>query len=75
VINRAPKLPTWTARAGSRRDRQAASVFFTCDDIQETSRELSERGVTFSTPPTEMEFGWWAIFEDHEGTRDALSER
>jgi ribosomal protein S18 acetylase RimI-like enzyme len=44
-------------------------VFFTCDDIEKTHRELSERGVAFPTPPAKMEFGWWALFEDDEGTR------
>jgi hypothetical protein len=36
---------------------------------------LSERGVRFPTPPTKMDFGWWALFEDHEGTRYALGQR
>ena len=50
-------------------------VFFTCDDIQETYRELTDRGVRFPTPPTRMDFGWWAMFEDEEGTRYALGQR
>jgi predicted enzyme related to lactoylglutathione lyase len=50
-------------------------VFFTCDDIEQTHRELSERGVVFPTPPTKMEFGWWALFEDPDGTRYALGQR
>src|SRR5215208_7266207 len=50
-------------------------VFFTCADIGQTYRELSERGVEFPTPPTKMDFGWWALFEDDEGTRYALGQR
>jgi predicted enzyme related to lactoylglutathione lyase len=50
-------------------------VFFTCDDIEQTHRELSERGVAFPTPPTKMDFGWWALFEDADGTRYALGQR
>jgi lactoylglutathione lyase len=50
-------------------------VFFTCDEIQATHGELSERGVKFTTPPTKMDFGWWALFEDNEGTRYALGQR
>jgi predicted enzyme related to lactoylglutathione lyase len=50
-------------------------VFFTCGDIEQTHRELSERGVHFPTPPTKMDFGWWAQFEDEEGTRYALGQR
>jgi hypothetical protein len=33
-------------------------VVLTCDDIEQTDRELSGRGVTFPTPPTRMDFGW-----------------
>ena len=50
-------------------------VFFTCDDIQRTHQELTARGVSFPTPPTQMPFGWWALFEDDEGTRYALQQR
>ena len=56
-------------------DLPHSPVFFTCDDIEQTHRELSKRGVRFPTPPTRMEFGWWSLFEDHEGTRYALSQR
>jgi lactoylglutathione lyase len=55
--------------------RPSSPVFFTCDDILETYRELCDRGVRFSTPPTEMSFGWWSAFEDDEGTRYALHQR
>ena len=49
-------------------------VFFTCDDIEATHRELSERGVPFPAPPQRMHFGWWALFEDPDGTRYALGQ-
>lgn len=52
-----------------------SNVFFACEDIQRTYRELSARGVRFHTPPTEMPFGWWAMFEDPDGTRYALEQR
>jgi lactoylglutathione lyase len=55
-------------------DLPHSPVFFTCDDIQQTHRELSERGVRFPTPPAKMDFGW-AMFEDDEGTRYALGQR
>jgi len=51
-----------------------SDVFFTCEDILQTHRELTERGVRFHTPPTEMPFGWWAMFEDADGTRHALQQ-
>lgn len=49
-------------------------VLFTCDDINQTFEELTARGVVFSAPPAEMHFGWWAMFEDPEGTRFALGQ-
>jgi lactoylglutathione lyase len=41
----------------------------------QTYRELCDRGVRFITPPTEMSFGRWSMFEDDEGTRYALHQR
>ena len=52
------------------RERRA----FACDDIQTTHRELTSRGVTFPVPPMKMPFGWWALFEDNDGTRYALTQ-
>ena len=49
-------------------------VFFTCDDIEATHRELIKRGVRFPVPPARMHFGWWSLFEDDEGTRYALGQ-
>ncbi len=49
-------------------------IFFNCQDIQETHRQLSARGVRFPAEPTKMPFGWWAMFEDNEGTRYALGQ-
>ncbi len=49
-------------------------VFFNCDDIQQTYRDLVKRGVSFPAPPVKVHFGWWAMFEDDEGTRYALGQ-
>lgn len=49
-------------------------VFFTCEDIQQTYRDLSERGVDFPAPPQKMPFGWWSMFTDQDGTRYALGQ-
>jgi predicted enzyme related to lactoylglutathione lyase len=49
-------------------------VFFSCEDIEATHRELAERGVRFPVPPARMHFGWWSLFEDDEGTRYALGQ-
>jgi predicted enzyme related to lactoylglutathione lyase len=62
------------SRPEPRGTQPSSPVFFTCEDVQETYRELSERGVSFVTPPAEMPFGWWAMFEDDESTRYGLHE-
>jgi catechol 2,3-dioxygenase-like lactoylglutathione lyase family enzyme len=36
--------------------------------------ELKRRGVRFPLPPSRQQFGWWALFEDNEGTRHALGQ-
>ena len=52
-----------------------SDLFFDCADIQQTYAELSARGVRFALPPAQQHFGWWALFEDQEGTRYALGQR
>jgi lactoylglutathione lyase len=52
-----------------------SNVFFVCDDLAETYRELRSRGVEFPQPPVELSFGWWSLFEDQEGNRFALQPR
>jgi lactoylglutathione lyase len=52
-----------------------SNVFFYCDDLATTYEELRSRGVEFPQPPVELSFGWWSIFQDHEGNRFALHPR
>jgi predicted enzyme related to lactoylglutathione lyase len=49
-----------------------SNVMFQCDDVVATYKELSGRGVQFTQPPTELNFGWWCLFADTEGNRFAL---
>jgi predicted enzyme related to lactoylglutathione lyase len=69
-----------SARAGGEPRRDVpeelphSPVFFNCADIEATYRELSRRGVEFPLPPQRQHFGWWALFEDVEGTRYALGQ-
>lgn len=51
-----------------------SDVFFTCEDIEATHAELTGPGVKFPTPPARQHFGWWALFEDPDGTRYALGQ-
>jgi predicted enzyme related to lactoylglutathione lyase len=52
-----------------------SNVMFYADDLQQTYRELSARGVEFPVPPVQQPFGWWSLFQDSEGTRFALVPR
>jgi predicted enzyme related to lactoylglutathione lyase len=52
-----------------------SNVFFYADDLQQTYRELTARGVEFPQPPVQQPFGWWSLFQDSEGTRFALVPR
>ena len=51
-----------------------SDLFFTCRDIEATFAGLSGRGVKFPLPPARQHFGWWALFEDADGTRYALGQ-
>jgi predicted enzyme related to lactoylglutathione lyase len=46
-----------------------------CDDIEATFRQLSERGVEFTTPPTKQGWGTFAIMKDSEGNQFVLSSQ
>lgn len=50
-------------------------VFFCCDDVDVTWRELTERGVTFAQEPVDMPFGRWSMFQDEEGNRFPLTTK
>jgi predicted enzyme related to lactoylglutathione lyase len=50
----------------------SSPIFLSCDDLEETYRELSGRGVVFPQPPVEQPFGWWSMSQDTEGNRFAL---
>jgi len=52
-----------------------SNIVFCCHNLAETYDELRSRGVEFSQPPVELSFGWWSIFQDHEGNRFALHPR
>jgi predicted enzyme related to lactoylglutathione lyase len=49
-----------------------SNFFFYCDDIKGTYEELTSRGVEFTQPPVQQEFGWWSLFVDPDGNRHVL---
>ncbi len=53
-----------------------SNVVFTCDDVQQTHKELVARGVEFTEEPR-IEFwgGWWSVFKDPDGNIYGLGQR
>jgi len=46
-----------------------------CDDVEQTYRELSARGVEFTSPPQKQPWGHYATFKDADGNQFVLSSR
>jgi predicted enzyme related to lactoylglutathione lyase len=46
-----------------------------CDNVENTYKELTERGVKFMGPPKTAEWGSFAMFEDIDGNKFLLSSR
>ena len=46
-----------------------------CDDVEATWRQLSERGVEFTSPPQKQPWGTYATFTDPDGNSFVLSSR
>ncbi|WP_158887010.1 glyoxalase superfamily protein [Amycolatopsis anabasis] len=58
-----------------RGDLPTSNFFFYTDDVQQTYRELSAKGVDFPAEPAEQPWGWSSMFTDSEGNRFALQQR
>ena len=52
-----------------------SNVLFHCDDVEQTHRELTERGVEFAEAPRKEFWGWWAVFKDVDGNTYGLGQR
>lgn len=52
-----------------------SNVLFHCDDIEQTHRQLTERGVEFAETPRKEFWGWWAVFKDADGNSYGLGQR
>ena len=46
-----------------------------CDDVEASWRQVSERGVSFDSPPQKSSWGSFATFRDPDGNRFVLSSR
>lgn len=45
------------------------------DDLDRTYRELLQRGVVFTAPPTKQPWGQFAKFQDADGNQFVLSAK
>src|ERR1044072_7770571 len=59
-------------RPAVRDDLPHSNVFFYADDIEATHRELAAKGVNSPAPPVQQPWGWWAMFQDPDGTLFAV---
>jgi predicted enzyme related to lactoylglutathione lyase len=48
-------------------------ISFDCEDVEQTYRELSAKGVPFNGPPKEEPWGVFVVFKDSEGNSFVLS--
>ncbi len=46
-----------------------------CDNVEGTYRQLCERGVEFTTPPTKQDWGTFAMLKDPDGNEFVLSSQ
>ncbi len=68
-------LILFTPQGQEDRIGQFSNVLFHCDDIEQTHRELTARGVEFAEAPRKEFWGWWAVFKDPDGNSYGLGQR
>ncbi len=69
------KVVLFTAPGHEDRVGTFSNVTFMTDDIDRTHRELTARGVVFTTPPTKQPWGQFAKFQDIDGNQFVLSTK
>jgi predicted enzyme related to lactoylglutathione lyase len=69
------RLVLFTGEGDEARIGQQFNGALACDDVEATYRQLSARGVEFSTPPTKQPWGTYAVMLDADGNRFVLSTR
>ena len=75
---RIPKAETrvvlFTAEGDEKRIGSMMPMSYACDDIDETYKALTSRGVEFEGPPEKQPWGTYAMFKDSEGNKFVVSE-
>ncbi len=65
----------WTQEGQEDRIGTFFNGSFACDNVQETYRQLRERGVEFVEPPKKQPWGEYAVFKDPDGNQFVLGSR
>ena len=75
---RIPKADTrvvlFTAEGDEKRIGSFMPMSYACDDIEQTYKELTGRGVEFEDKPQKQPWGIYAMFKDSEGNRFVVSQ-
>jgi predicted enzyme related to lactoylglutathione lyase len=75
---RVPKAETrvvlFTMEGDEKRVGSIMPMAFACEDVEQSYKEMSARGVEFMGPPQKQHWGSYAMFKDSEGNRFVLSE-
>ena len=69
------RLVLFTPPGQEERIGTQSNVVFASDDVEETYRELSGRGVEFDQAPETQPWGTFATFRDPDGNQFVLSSR
>lgn len=67
------KIVLFTPDGEEDRIGTSSNMVFGAKDVRKTCEELKERGVEFTTPPTDQPWGVYAEFKDSEGNQFVLS--
>lgn len=75
VRNGGTGVVLWTQDGQEDRVGTMFNGAFACDNVPETYRQLSQRGVEFIEPPKKQPWGEFAVFKDPDGNQFVLSSK
>ena len=67
------RLALFTPEGQENRIASFTGISYHCEDVDQTFKELSARGVPFDAPPKREPWGTFATFKDSEGNSFVLS--
>ena len=75
VHNSPTMIVLWTQEGQEDRIGSFFNGSFACDNVQETYRQMQERGVEFLEPPKKQPWGEYAVFKDPDGNQFVLGSK